>query len=617
MFVAGSCAGSCQKANAALYNRCEKGRAMTLKSLRLKITWLLLVATLIPLITATIYSHYIASLTIYEKISLTTMSTLKTVSQGVDSELMRLTAEMESATSSREFQKTVNEIRLAQTDGEKWVALRKMDKLMIGIFGKTYAVNGVYLTLPNGESYAVQDKYRLNLKELSKQPWFQDTDSNFGALASCGLVELQEGKSALMFGKPLRDVVDVGNLSVIGSIHFAIDPVLLSALSVKDEDGSSSFLLNSSGQMVAQSVSRATDPEGAVRLIEENWGMLEQDDSGSATVTLGTQQMMLLFDTSPMYRYHYVRLIPLSLYTSELSGISSATFLFALVCVVAVVLVSVAVSNHISKPVNELNRAMRYTEKGNFDIQLQSHRKDEIGQIIQCFNKMVRRLHSFFDQTIADEKEKKRLEIESLQYQISPHFLYNLLASVRSLALVEDAPETAKMLGSVSKLLKTTVGSAGTMIPLQQELENLQRLLYIQNICHNGTVKWCFHVDSTLEGLLVPNLILQPIVENAVFYGANPATGLVTICLEARIENENLLITIRDNGAGIPEEKLETVLLTGTQHGQFSHVGLCNTNERIRMNFGQQYGLSVDSDCEGTAVRVLLPQMLSDEGARV
>ena len=425
MFVAGSCAGSCQKANAALYNRCEKGRAMTLKSLRLKITWLLLVATLIPLITATIYSHYIASLTIYEKISLTTMSTLKTVSQGVDSELMRLTAEMESATSSREFQKTVNEIRLAQTDGEKWVALRKMDKLMIGIFGKTYAVNGVYLTLPNGESYAVQDKYRLNLKELSKQPWFQDTDSNFGALASCGLVELQEGKSALMFGKPLRDVVDVGNLSVIGSIHFAIDPVLLSALSVKDEDGSSSFLLNSSGQVVAQSVSRATDPEGAVRLIEENWGMLEQDDSGSATVTLGTQQMMLLFDTSPMYRYHYVRLIPLSLYTSELSGISSATFLFALVCVVAVVLVSVAVSNHISKPVNELNRAMRYTEKGNFDIQLQSHRKDEIGQIIQCFNKMVRRLHSFFDQTIADEKEKKRLEIESLQYQISPHFLYN------------------------------------------------------------------------------------------------------------------------------------------------------------------------------------------------
>lgn len=582
-----------------------------MKSFRMKMICILLGVSLVPLIVATVYSYNILSKNLYQKINMETMSSIEMLAKSIDNELQRLTADMEIVTSSKEFQHAMNQIRTSRTDGDCWVALQDMDEMMIGMFGKSKGVSGVYITMPDGVTYAIQDKYHTDLKAFSRNSWFIGKDIGFSSIVSRGIEPMQDGRNALIFGKLIRDVTDLGNLAEIGSVHFAIDPALFSSVMVQNKEDSALFLINNDGQVV---VSQCQEEESDYyyRLIKDNI-MQMKETSGVIPVVANESKMVMIYDTSPLYRYQMVRFIPFPIYNSEIKNITWITILFALLCIIIVVLVSVLISKNISKPVNILSKAMQYTEKGNFDVQLDCNRKDELGDITRSFNRMVRQLNSFFKQIIENEKAKKNLEIRSLQYQISPHFLYNLLASVRSLAVIEKAKETSEMLSAVSKLLKNTVGYAGMLIPLYQETENVRRLLFIQNMCHNGLIKWDLDLQKGTEEFLVPNLIMQPIVENAVFYSADMNTGEVEINISIRKEKERLEIIIQDHGAGISEERQKEIFRENNHKGQFTHVGLFNTRERIRLNFGSPYDLMLSSNSKGTKVVITLPLLLEEE----
>ena len=224
---------------------------------------------------------------------------------------------------------------------------------------------------------------------------------------------------------------------------------------------------------------------------------------------------------------------------------------------------------------------MGYTEKGDFTVRLESGRRDEMGNMMRSFNHMVEQLDSLFTQTIEDEKAKKNLEICSLQYQISPHFLYNLLASVRSLAVIEGAEETGEMLGDVSRLLRNTVSYAGMLVPLSFELENIQTFLSIQNACHSGLISQQIQVQEGIQDLLVPNLILQPIVENSVIHGFAGFKNSGRIKIEGTLENQTVCILISDNGKGIPEGSRSSIFAPAPTAIP-KHFGLKNIQERIR-----------------------------------
>ena len=151
------------------------------------------------------------------------------------------------------------------------------------------------------------------------------------------------------------------------------------------------------------------------------------------------------------------------------------------------------------------------------------------------------------------------------------------------------------------------------LIPLYQEAENVRRLLYIQNVCHNGLIKWDLELQKGTEEFLVPNLIMQPIVENAVFYSADMNTGKVEINISIRKEKERLEIIIQDHGVGISEERQKEIFRERNHKGQFTHVGLFNTRERIRLNYGEPYDLMLYSNSKGTKVVITLPLLLEEE----
>ena len=577
-----------------------------MKNLRSKLFIIMLLICLLPMLTATLYSYQIARRSLDEKINTVSTSALQVIAKGIDSELQKLLTMMEVVTSSKEFQAIVHRFNTAATYGDEWLAQRDLDLLMLGTFGSSDLVDGIYFTSLTGKSYAVKDTYSFDLSSFSKNPWFQNEENNTGILTNCGLISLKDQKSALVFGRVLRDTAYWGNLSVIGSIHFAINPQFLQDISTDNDlyEISSLLIYDNSDRLLSRSAAAGTED---MALYTKYAPRIAESESGSiADMPTGKT---ILYYISDIYRYRILQCIPSSAYTSELSRITDMTLLFSLSCLILIIFISYYVSRSISHPIQILNGAMERAESGNFDIEVKTTRKDEIGQITRRFNLMLSRLKKVFNQSIEDEKLKKKLEISALQYQINPHFLYNTLASVRSLTLMEGAEQSSAMLDALSRLLKNTIGNAGMLIPLELEIENLRRLLFIQNTCHADTIDSDIRIDEACFRCLVPNLLLQPIVENAIFYGINPDSGRVSITIRAGLD-DGLWISVSDTGPGIPDSLQMQIFEdpdSQRRGDSLNHIGLRNIDQRIRLNFGDSYGLRLHSGSFGTEIQILLP----------
>lgn len=210
---------------------------------------------------------------------------------------------------------------------------------------------------------------------------------------------------------------------------------------------------------------------------------------------------------------------------------------------------------------------------------------------------------------------KKQAELDALQSKINPHFLYNTLESIRGQAIVYGLSDIDVMTQALSNLFRYSVSSEGNMVALEKELNNINNYLMIQQYRFNNKFLYETHVDEDTLELQIPKLLLQPIIENAVYHGLETKVGKGTIAIHAYRTEKRLLIQIRDDGEGIPKEKLmaiNDVLNNGKSHENAEkaemNIGLVNVNERIKLNFGHEYGLRIYSAQKvGTSVEFVLP----------
>lgn len=547
----------------------------------------------------------------YNKINEAYMSSIELLCNSVDNEIALLINNMEVTTSSKEFQKNMRELNNARTPGEKWVVTDSMESMMIGMLATKDTVSGIYVTALDKMTYAIHDEYRMNMKTFSENDWFVDNSMVFGGLEHLGLIEVKNGKEVLGYGKSQRDTVDQGTLENLGFVHFFVDKDELFRIISKNEKNSDLFLLNDKKQIVASQCAEENREEYE-QLIQKNSEEMSGKTGILSVKAENRDKNIVLYGNSALYDYCVIKVIPYSSYNSEWISITITLVLFVGLTALLSVIVSILISDSITKVILKLRTAMKYTERGTLDFYLEDDRKDEFGDVYRSFNHMVGQLKYFVNRKLEDEKIKNELEISALQYQINPHFLYNLLASIRSLAIIEDAKETGDVLAVASRLFRDTIGYTGKMIPLKDEMENIRRFIYIQNICKGDSIQWNIEMDEELGKYYVPNLIVQPIVENAIFYGTDPNTGLLKMAIHVWKEKDGMRILVEDDGTGISEEKQREIFEdNGRTQGKFSHVGLKNTRERIRLNFGEPYDLILNSDENGTKVELLLP-LISD-----
>ncbi|MEK5023526.1 sensor histidine kinase [Paenibacillus sp. FSL M7-1046] len=352
--------------------------------------------------------------------------------------------------------------------------------------------------------------------------------------------------------------------------------------------GSEIIILDSSGNTVYSSRANRENPDFPVTA-KLHW------HGESYTVLSSTVQLA----GWNVYLYK-----PTSLITKSAWWIALIVLLMIAACIAAVVVAGTLFSRRIMLPIHRLHKSMKLVGEGNLDIKVSSESKDEIGDLIRGFGNMVGKTKTLIDTVYVAEIARKEYEMKALQAQINPHFLYNSLSIINWRALRIHATDISEMAQLLSTFYRTTLNKGENLILVSDEILNVQSYINIQLIMHSNNFKVDYQIDDSILSCLMPNLMLQPLVENAIIHGIeNRGDGDGIIHLSAKKEEQSIVLQITDNGVGVEQEQL--VLLLKSQSKGY---GLKNVNDRAVLMYGEQYGLTIHSIVgEGTQITLKIP----------
>ena len=266
-------------------------------------------------------------------------------------------------------------------------------------------------------------------------------------------------------------------------------------------------------------------------------------------------------------------------------------------------------SRYLSRPVNALDDAMRQVEQGDYDVQLYLDSPDELGRLAASFNRMTEEYRQNLKRSVQRQRELNETQLRMLQAQLNPHFLYNTLDCMKWLGVANHVPQIADMSTDLAALLRAGI-SGSELIPLEDELELVRQYLNIQEIRFEDRFVCEIDVDERFQHCIVPKMVLQPLVENAIIHGvADLEEGYIKLWAES--DGDDLLLRVSDNGRGIAPE----VLARLEQHQDIpgGHLGLTNVDHILRLYYGPDYGLTAASDGKtGSCVTLRLPMKKGD-----
>ncbi len=296
---------------------------------------------------------------------------------------------------------------------------------------------------------------------------------------------------------------------------------------------------------------------------------------------------------------------PRTFTTAVMRSIYSVSVIIGLLCLIFCLGCAWVLSRHLSKPVYELDAAMGEVEKGNYQVRLETNRTDEFGRLTNTFNRMTREYLLNLENSVQRQKELNETQFRMMQAQLNPHFLYNTLDSMKWLGVTQGVPQVATLATDLATILRASI-SEGEFVMLQQELELIDRYLDIQSIRFGDRFTCEIDIEDHFQSCLVPKLILQPLVENAIIHGVEGRDdGYIKII--AQEQDGILMLTVSDNGCGIPEEILRKLNASDKQEPG-GHLGLYNVDRILRLHYGDQYGISAESvQGEGSRVQLRLP----------
>ncbi len=290
---------------------------------------------------------------------------------------------------------------------------------------------------------------------------------------------------------------------------------------------------------------------------------------------------------------------------SDTKPITIIWYTVGVCAVLALVLGILWVGKFITRRITYLRNGMKTAESGNFDLRLESKEKDEIGELIEGYNTLIGEVHNLINQVYESRITQKKHEMKALQNQINPHFLYNSLSLINWKALEVGNREISNITLALSNFYRTSLNKGRNTLTVGEEISNAKSYIDIQLVMHDYGFDVEYIIDDEILPYEILNLILQPIVENAIGHGIdvkeNSEKGVITI--KGWKENDNIYISVADNGVGMDEEKASTIITRDSKG-----YGIRNVNERIQLYYGEQYCLSVKSKInEGTCITVCIP----------
>lgn len=320
----------------------------------------------------------------------------------------------------------------------------------------------------------------------------------------------------------------------------------------------------------------------------------------------------LLRETITQYIYYEIRELQVAReqYQDFFMGmISFSVIAFAVISIILVFL-SYYVPLSITRPIRELSEVTDQVAKGNLSVRSNVQSGCEVSMLSDSLNTMIDKINQLLEQVKTEQISLRKAEFELLQAQINPHFLYNTLDAIIWLAEAGEQKKVVAMVGSLSEFFRSSLNRGKDIVTIKEELQHVRSYLEIQQVRYQDILEYIIDVPEELNHYLIPKITIQPLVENALYHGIKNKRGIGKIEVCGKKEADCFIISVADDGIGIDEERLQQVrdgIERKVQTGEVIY-GLYSVNERIRLNFGEGYGIHIESTYgKNTVVSIKLP----------
>lgn len=348
-------------------------------------------------------------------------------------------------------------------------------------------------------------------------------------------------------------------------------------------------------------------------IINQFHNILPENTSGKNFFNYKGEHLIIENGVSDNGRWKVLYVISLKVLLKEVQNIKQLVILLCVILLAFSMAFALVISGTLTSNIRLLLKKIRSVEQGDFSLKLEPKNHDETAELFSHFNRMSAKLDTLIERSAYEKTETQRAEYNALLAQINPHFIFNLLESINGIAKIKGQDEIVQIISSSSFLIRISISGTNSEVTLRDELNYINKYISIQQIITGGRIHVEFDVDEDTLDHFVPKLILQPIIENAINYGIEYTKSVGLILVSAHKEKDVLKINISDDGKGIEAEKLKDIISSLEQPVQVSgdmhpHIGIKSVNTRIKILYGNKFGLKITSRLEeGTAVELNLP----------
>lgn len=365
------------------------------------------------------------------------------------------------------------------------------------------------------------------------------------------------------------------------------------------------YLMDGSGELIYHPKQKLIYTD----LFSENNLVAASYEDGSHKEEYDGEKRIVTVKTISYTGWKIVSVVPMSSFDMGISGMRMFVILLMSLSMLMIILLNQFVSANIAKPLKRLNDSVKDWEAGNMNPDIYVGGSLEVEHLGKTLRSTVAQIQELMHDILVEQEEKRKSELDALQSQINPHFLYNTLDSIVWMIEGERYEDAVFMVTQLASLFRISLSRGKTIISMEDELKHARNYMNIQKIRYKNKFTVEFQVEDAILSCCTVKLVIQPLLENAIYYGMESMDGDGEITVVGYRKGDDVYVEVRDNGLGMPDEMVDALLTENNRvrkHG--SGVGLINVHNRIRLRFGEPYGLEIESCLdEGTTVRIHLP----------
>ncbi|TBL72482.1 sensor histidine kinase [Paenibacillus thalictri] len=567
-----------------------------------------LLMVMIPLLTMVIVSYQSYQSIVTEQSTQQTLRTLEQVSVGIDREASQIMNTVGNLIKDENLLDVADHARENVSPDVGAAQKARLNSLVRSYFPYTDELIGAVFFYRGGGAYTTNNLVTINERALRTSLWYNKSLAAAGQIKLFGvqpndmphITEKYINTAAVAIPPELADHT---RLEVI---YFIFKGSLFQHLFESSTKEQGDFLI-----LDYESRAIAANRETYIQswldqpayLYKTGWGA-----SGEYTETMNGEKAFVTYYTAPVTKFKVIHIIPYATLTAPLQKVFATTLWIGAASTALFLLASWFFVRTITGPISRLVRAMYRVQTGSLQPGFTPSGPSEVYMLGHKFHAMVKEMDHLIKEKEEQQRAKAMAELRALQSQINPHFLLNTLNAIKLMAVINRVPNIQKMTDAFIRLLSSTFNRGGTMHTVAEELDYLEQYLYIMEFRYGSFQVHCDFDEAICNRFILKQLI-QPIVENAIVHGLQHKEGEGRIWLKGSLRDDKMIIAVEDDGEGIDSKDMAE-LLAPSGSGSFSSMGISNVQERIRLHYGDGYGIALlEREGGGTRVEVILPNL--------